>query len=235
MKSRSTVGSRSKSCYNSKSGEKEKMIMKKRYTGWWLTGLVFLMSLASLPRHVMGYMVESRSETSMIDEASLIVRGECVEVVALEMQVGDSPRPTDVTRYTFNVDEWLKGSGGSTLVVYQLGIAPQADRSRLSSGSHRYSPVMPPFSPGWKGIVFWGEESSLGFRTPIGFDQGVYDLIKGKDRHEVRRRADVGRRPLTSDTLQKSMTDGAVVDESPSMELGSFQERIRARLREVQP
>jgi len=75
--------------------------------------------------------------------------------------------PSIVTR--FKVEEVYKGKVGSIIEVRQIAVGSKKSKIRFLIG-------IPRFSTKGRYIVFLAGESSLGFASPIGLGQGVFEV-----------------------------------------------------------
>ena len=172
--------------------------------------LCLLCVLAALPA-VWATTAVERTESDMIQEASLIVIGRCA---SLQSQwVGR----TLVTLATIQVSETLKGSPGSTVTVVLPG---GVDANRRIPVAMSY-PAAPEIYNQEKVLLFLAPEDLVaGGYSIVGFSQGKFTLVDSPD----------GKRTATQDlsALNFQGRGGAVQrGAQKSIQLDELRERIR--------
>jgi hypothetical protein len=98
--------------------------------------------------------------------AGRIFRGECLAAEVETTEVAGAR--IVVTRYTFRVNEYLKGKGPSTITFRQVG-TPQGGPRDLGGLAG-----IPVYTPGREYVLFLLPESSAGLTSPAGVKQGVF-------------------------------------------------------------
>jgi len=110
--------------------------------------------------------------------------GRIVEGKVLSVAEGFVPGPSGgkipVTKYTLSVSKSMKGKGksGAKIVVKHLRLSGVSLMTG-EGGGERYE--FPTYKVGEHLILFLTHESSLGLSSPIGLQQGVFQVQKDKD------------------------------------------------------
>jgi hypothetical protein len=112
----------------------------------------------------------SFSTLELTRSAARIFRGRCVD--ARPVTVDFNGRPLVATAYTFEVGEYLKGSGPGKLTFRQTGTPERgvSDLGRIAG--------LTVFAPGVEYVVFLRPESRIGLTSAAGRGRGVF-LVKG--------------------------------------------------------
>ncbi|HSR49501.1 MAG TPA: hypothetical protein VLV83_01660 [Acidobacteriota bacterium] len=104
----------------------------------------------------------------MVEQAERIFMGACVKVEEVTL-----PSGMKATQYTFRVRRGLKGvDAGDTVTFRQLH---SNNRQAVSI------PGLPRFKKGQDSLVFLLGDSRLGLTSPVGLQQGVFDVRPTQD------------------------------------------------------
>ncbi len=116
-------------------------------------------------------LAASFSTAELTRSAARIFRGRCVE--ARPVTADFAGRPLAATEYAFQVSEYLKGDGSSTLTFRQAG-TPERDVTDLG----RVAGLIV-FAPGNEYVVFLRPVSNAGLTSAAGRGRGVF-LVTGE-------------------------------------------------------
>ena len=157
----------------------------------------------------------------IIDSAAVAFEGRC-----LETRTGRDPQTGMIVTFTtFQVDDLLKGSAGSTYTIKQVG-----GEDRTEGRVFRMQGV-PTFKPGEAYVVFLYGISEKGFSSPVGLAQGRFEVVQeaqtakvtnGRDFREMTSRMAAGDLP----EVLKEKAGGSV----PKLELARFKQLVRDRV-----
>lgn len=104
-------------------------------------------------------------------KANVAFTGTCT-AVELSMKEISAKSSVHVTKYTFQVEEVIKGDVGSTFSYLQFG-SPR--------GNAGYMPGIPEFKVGTRYTVFLTSESPWGLRGVISLGAGKFNFVQGPD------------------------------------------------------
>lgn len=143
-------------------------------------GLAGMLLLATATPSL-AYRMVLLSLEEMAGQAERIVAGVCTAREEREAAVGAAGKTLRYTEYTFQVTDALKGVVGQTLTIRQvrLGGGPVSNRAAPPGAGQPLgvNPVpLPEYQVGQEVLLFLGGDSSLGFTSPVGMDQAVFDV-----------------------------------------------------------
>ena len=148
----------------------------------------------------------SFSTAELTKSAERIFRGRCV--VARPVTVDFAGRPLQATAYTFDVTDYIKGSGPRALTFRQAG-TPERDVTDLGRVAG-----LTVFAPGTEYVVFLRPVSKAGLTSAAGRGNGVF-LVSG-------------------DTVRAAAADGrAAAPGAESLPYDALRRAIRQVLRET--
>ena len=107
---------------------------------------------------------------AMQRDAEFIFHGECISV----HESKDTKTDFVVTFTTFKVVKVIKGNVSNTYTIKQFGGAP------LDNGDVTIVSGVPRFEIGEEYVIFLPRPSSLGFSSPIGLSQGIFDVAQDR-------------------------------------------------------
>lgn len=113
--------------------------------------------------------IQPATLADLTTRSARVFRGDCVTAEVGTAEIGGARIP--VTRYTFRVNEYLKGKGPSTIVFRQVG-KPEGgprDLGRLAG--------LPVYNLGSEYVLFLLPESGAGLTSPAGESQGALLVI----------------------------------------------------------
>ncbi len=144
---------------------------KSRRRGAWRRGV------ALLPLLLLSWGADAATRLelpfeSLVDRSGTIFRGRCIAREIAEVPIGGGRFAT--TRYTFEVDEYLKGDGPPTLTFSQIG-TPQ--RGPLDLGALAGLPVS---DVGHEYELMLLPEGSAGLTSPAGAGDGAFAVERGR-------------------------------------------------------
>lgn len=117
----------------------------------------------ALPGHAMSVLPLYLDE--IVNDAAIAFQGKSLE----SHSERDSQTGSIVTYSTFEVQEVLKGDVGATHTIKQIG-------GKLEGETHQTTGV-PTFTVGESYILFLYGVSASGFSSPVGLDQGKFNII----------------------------------------------------------
>jgi hypothetical protein len=119
--------------------------------------------IISMPAHAMSVLPLYLDE--IINDAAIAFQGKSIENHSeRDLQTGSI-----VTYSTFEVQEILKGEVGATHTIKQIG-------GKLEGETHRTTGV-PTFTVGESYVLFLYGVSTAGFSSPVGLEQGKFNII----------------------------------------------------------
>jgi hypothetical protein len=119
--------------------------------------------IISMPAHAMSVLPLYLDE--IINDAAIAFQGKSLENHSeRDLQTGSI-----VTYSTFEVQEILKGEVGATHTIKQIG-------GKLEGETHRTTGV-PTFTVGESYVLFLYGVSAAGFSSPVGLEQGKFNII----------------------------------------------------------
>jgi hypothetical protein len=119
--------------------------------------------IISMPAHAMSVLPLYLDE--IINDAAIAFQGKSIENHSeRDLQTGSI-----VTYSTFEVQEILKGEVGATHTIKQIG-------GKLEGETHRTTGV-PTFTVGESYVLFLYGVSAAGFSSPVGLEQGKFNII----------------------------------------------------------
>ncbi len=126
-------------------------------------------------------MVVPLNLSQMTEQADRIFRGRCLDVTR---DLDENQMPATYVR--FRVLEGLKGvETGETVFVKQYGVSPRAQPFlHLAEGEKTIVPMkslsLAPkdYEIGKEYLLFYYPESGLGFTSPVGAGQGLFDVTE---------------------------------------------------------
>ena len=123
-----------------------------------------LLSLViAMPAHAMSVLPLYLDE--IINDAALVFQGKSIE----NHSERDKQTGSIVTYSTFEVQDVLKGEVGSTHTIKQIG-------GKLEGETHQTTGV-PTFTVGESYVLFLYGVSAAGFSSPVGLEQGKFNII----------------------------------------------------------
>jgi hypothetical protein len=123
--------------------------------------------LVSLPVRAVSVLPLNLDE--IVADAAIVFQGKCIA----NRTEREANTNFVVTYTTFEVHDVLKGQVGATHVIKQIGgHLPGETMSFHAEG-------VPSFAIGENYVVFLAGVSSAGFSSPIGLDQGKFNVISG--------------------------------------------------------
>jgi len=117
--------------------------------------------------------LQHRNLDQMTKLSQRIFVGTCVAVEQAEQPLGSNVVP--LTRYTFQVQETIKGGTGVTETVQQFG---KMEGLGAVIG-------MPRYQEGGKYLLFLLPESEIGLTSPVGLFQGAFQIAEDPETGEV--------------------------------------------------
>ncbi|RFC35543.1 MAG: hypothetical protein DID92_2727743924 [Candidatus Nitrotoga sp. SPKER] len=119
--------------------------------------------IITIPAHAMSVLPLYLDE--IVDDAAIVFQGKSLENHSeRDLQTGSI-----VTYSTFEVQEILKGEVGATHTIKQIG-------GKLEGETYQTSGV-PTFTVGESYVLFLYGVSTAGFSSPVGLDQGKFNII----------------------------------------------------------
>lgn len=139
---------------------------------------VLVLSLAWSTSSIQATTVKVANLQDLIEQSDRIFLGRCLTKEA------DTSTKAPFTRYTFEVIDRVKGVGGNTVTVRQLGLTEPVT---MADGKVRagFIPGMPIYEPGKEVLLFLIKESPIGLSSPSGFGQGVFRVVRYGDKRSV--------------------------------------------------
>lgn len=137
-----------------------------------LAGLpvLFLLAAGSLSSS----KVKPFNLTDITQRAHTIFEGTCIAVESATVPSADGNARIPVMRYTFRVDDGLKGAG-KTVVLTQLG--------KFADGSIYLADPdvvgIPRYEVGRSYLLFTTRPGRTGLSVPVGLQQGIFDVRDG--------------------------------------------------------
>ena len=118
----------------------------------------------------------------MTKEAQRIVVGVCLERKEGKKFLGPKAPPIQYREYTFQVNEVIKGGVGNTLTIRQVNLGGRKGQEGAQQFESSNPLPLPDYQPGQEVLLFLGGDSVLGFTSPVGMDQAVFDIqrVDGK-------------------------------------------------------
>jgi hypothetical protein len=112
--------------------------------------------------------------------AARIFSGTCLRVEDITLSESEAP----ATRYTFRVEDRIKGNVAETVVLTQIGVRePRVDQGR----AHVFRiPGMPVYREGERVMLFLIAESPAGLSSPVGLSQGAFRISERQGKMTVR-------------------------------------------------
>ncbi|MFA4973911.1 MAG: hypothetical protein WC683_14965 [bacterium] len=137
--------------------------------------LAIIILSAFLGREAAGSQVISGKITDLT-KANVVFTGKCVSAEPMVKKLGEKGQIL-VTKYTFEVEEVIKGSAPSPFSFVHLG----GSRAAAMKLKLPYVAGMPVFEAGKKYTVFLSSETSLGLRGVISLGCGKFNFVEGAD------------------------------------------------------
>ncbi len=107
----------------------------------------------------------------VVDRSGQIVHGTVTSVVS-----GRDESGLPATWVSVAVMECLKGQAAGTVTFKQIGVA-----APLADGTLLRIPGLPRYREGGEYVLFLHDASARGFTSPVGFEQGVYDVERSRE------------------------------------------------------
>ncbi len=140
-----------------------------------IISFVIFLTYLLFPLHSFAASVLPLDLSRIHGEASYVFHGQCIANDAVE----DPQTGMIVTVTTFSILETLKGNVEQTYTIKQVG-------GKLPKSSDLMMvPGVPKFEIGKNYVVFLPQPSRLGFSSPIGLDQGKFDILLDKQGNNV--------------------------------------------------
>lgn len=140
-----------------------------------IISIVIFLTYLFFPIHSFSATVLPLDLNKIHSEASYVFHGQCIANDVVE----DTQTGMIVTITTFSVIETLKGNVGQTYTIKQVG------GNLPNSSDLMMIPGVPKFEIGKNYVVFLPQSSRLGFSSPIGLDQGKFDILFDKQGNRV--------------------------------------------------
>jgi len=138
------------------------------------TAIFFGLICAVVPVFVSeGYQIIEMNLPAIVSNAEIGFRGVCEKREVRTIYPVSAPTGVIVTHYVFAIKEMLKGKAENPFEVDQYGVS-RAEAIKMGAP---YAVGFTQFEPGKEYVVYWSEMSRLGVRTPLGMDQGVFDIV----------------------------------------------------------
>jgi hypothetical protein len=159
--------------------------MQQKSIGRWVVamGLMGILVLISPVSDLLAFRMVLMNLEELATRAPRIVAGVCTAQQDGEMVVGAKGETLAYIEYTFRVTDVIKGNVGETLTIRQvnLGRKPASGAPGLDGGTvarpRPYNPVpLPQYQVGQEVMLFLTEDSELGLTSPLGMQQGVFDV-----------------------------------------------------------
>ncbi len=130
--------------------------------------LILLSSFATMIGLLSATSVRTVNLDEMVGYADRVFLGRCIGVQEAESQMG-----FPVVAYTFEVLEGIKG----------IRTGERVQVRQVASGKTGMPgiPGMPSYRQGQKLVLFLHGDSQLGLTSPVGFGQGVFELLQEPD------------------------------------------------------
>jgi hypothetical protein len=170
----------------------------------WLATACFAVALLAfvLVPQVSAYRLSLMNLADLATLSGRAFAGVCIAREEGEMVVGTQAQRLAYVQYTFRVTDVLKGSVGDTVTIRQvdLGRRPSATPGPNGSVPVPYNPVpLPEYEVGQEVVLLLTPESPLGLTSPVGMQQGVFDVQTARDKKFVSSR-------FSNATLFRSMS-----------------------------
>lgn len=156
--------------------------MQQNSIRWWtvIIGVLLWMSPVS---DLSAYRTILMNLEDLATRAPRIVAGLCTSRNKGKVVVGTNGGNLAYTEYTFRVTDVIKGKVGDPLIIRQvnLGRKPMSE-AQGSEETTALQPVprnplpLPDYQPGQEVFLFLTEDSKLGLTSPLGIQQGVFDI-----------------------------------------------------------
>ena len=143
--------------------------MKRLFLVW--SVLLFF----GLSENVLATRVIPLNLTDLSKEAERIFEGECIALERTTVMDREGKVEIPAVRYTFKVLDAIKGVAGETLIISQLGQSWKKDQFQVNADLMS----VPRYEVGKTYILFMNKNFGTGLTTPIGLDQGVFDVRAG--------------------------------------------------------
>lgn len=124
------------------------------------------------------YMIVEVNLPTIVRNAELGFMGICLEKEVRTIYPEAAPNGIPVTHYKFKVLDVLKGDVPEVFEFDQYGVASPEEARKTGAlfavGSFN-------FEPGKEYVVYLSGASKLGVRTPMGIEQGVFNVVYSQE------------------------------------------------------